>query len=601
MADVHVFKQTCLLPNGIGLATFSRPGVVSGRNFTDDVCMGEKGSSLPSSHLTLRDQLVHNIYGMVDNEEEWPELLLRLDEYFAQGDADARDQDTTPLLAHMERANLLLEKLSDLRLQSRHTDMVLDRIPMGIVLINPQLDIVSINSRAGSLLDSIGAHHRDGRLQFADSGLQKGFRLAVERVVKGLAQGSPLSAEHLNLWVSRHGSGTSMQLVVYLGHRSSPSHIQYRHLMDHYGLTAKEAMLTARLCDGCNSLDEAADDMGIGIGTARSHLKRVFSKTGAQRQIDLVKLVLSNPILTLQHREAATPVVNSGHSRDSHLTHLPTGRTISWAEYGSPKGRPVLFCHAITGCRLLVPQDHGTLCDHGIRLIVPDRAGYGLSSPAGGNCMQQWLKDIDLFMTCIGIKSCPVIGHSAGGAFAMELAARHPERVGNLTLLGSVVPLSNRADVKHLLLINRVLVLLARRSPVAARSFLSLSLRALLKNPGSYFGQINKHIARLDSQVLEDTALQTLLSGSFRETTRQGTRQMCDDLMHLACRWSTDPDAINCPVTLWHGREDRLTPPKLVEKFSRQLGSKASLQWVDDAGYFLHFHQWPQIIKGLRT
>ena len=62
-----------------------------------------------------------------------------------------------------------------------------------------------------------------------------------------------------------------------------------------YGLTAAEARLTTFLARG-RRLDEAAEDLGITYETARTHLKRIFNKTGAGRQTELVRLVLCGPV-----------------------------------------------------------------------------------------------------------------------------------------------------------------------------------------------------------------------------------------------------------------------------------------------------------------
>ena len=58
-----------------------------------------------------------------------------------------------------------------------------------------------------------------------------------------------------------------------------------------YGCTAREATLAGALTDGC-TLAEAATTLGISIHTARTHLKRVFRKTGTSRQTELLRLVL---------------------------------------------------------------------------------------------------------------------------------------------------------------------------------------------------------------------------------------------------------------------------------------------------------------------
>lgn len=59
-----------------------------------------------------------------------------------------------------------------------------------------------------------------------------------------------------------------------------------------YGLTPAETRLLALLARG-QGLDEAAEALGVKMATARTHLHRIFEKTGTSRQAELVRLVLS--------------------------------------------------------------------------------------------------------------------------------------------------------------------------------------------------------------------------------------------------------------------------------------------------------------------
>jgi DNA-binding CsgD family transcriptional regulator len=59
-----------------------------------------------------------------------------------------------------------------------------------------------------------------------------------------------------------------------------------------YGLTPAETRLLALLGRGL-SVEEAADALGVTMATARTHLARVFDKTGTRRQAELVRLVMS--------------------------------------------------------------------------------------------------------------------------------------------------------------------------------------------------------------------------------------------------------------------------------------------------------------------
>lgn len=57
-----------------------------------------------------------------------------------------------------------------------------------------------------------------------------------------------------------------------------------------YGLTPRETEIAVRLGEG-RTLPEAADALGIGLTTARTHLMRMFDKTGTRTQLALALLV----------------------------------------------------------------------------------------------------------------------------------------------------------------------------------------------------------------------------------------------------------------------------------------------------------------------
>lgn len=61
-------------------------------------------------------------------------------------------------------------------------------------------------------------------------------------------------------------------------------------LRELFGLTRTEAAVAAALGSG-QSLEEIAAQMGIGLGTVRTHLKRILSKTGTHRQAQAVALL----------------------------------------------------------------------------------------------------------------------------------------------------------------------------------------------------------------------------------------------------------------------------------------------------------------------
>jgi DNA-binding CsgD family transcriptional regulator/PAS domain-containing protein len=57
-----------------------------------------------------------------------------------------------------------------------------------------------------------------------------------------------------------------------------------------FGLTPTEAMVAARIFEG-DGLRPAAETLGMGVTTARTHLQRIFDKTGTRKQAELVRML----------------------------------------------------------------------------------------------------------------------------------------------------------------------------------------------------------------------------------------------------------------------------------------------------------------------
>lgn len=72
-----------------------------------------------------------------------------------------------------------------------------------------------------------------------------------------------------------------------------------------FGLTPAEMRVVASLLAG-RTLAETGDDLGIAFTTARTHLSRIFLKTGVSRQADLMRLAMQT-VAPRDHRGAGPP------------------------------------------------------------------------------------------------------------------------------------------------------------------------------------------------------------------------------------------------------------------------------------------------------
>ncbi|KAB7623330.1 alpha/beta fold hydrolase [Alkalilimnicola sp. S0819] len=106
------------------------------------------------------------------------------------------------------------------------------------------------------------------------------------------------------------------------------------------------------------------------------------------------------------------------------------------------EGSPVMLIHgsgpgvtAWANWRLVIPK----LAEH-FRVVAPDMVGFGYTErPEGWDYnMDSWVRHALDFMDALELPQVDLVGNSYGGALALALTARHPERVRRLILMGSV-------------------------------------------------------------------------------------------------------------------------------------------------------------------
>jgi DNA-binding CsgD family transcriptional regulator len=88
--------------------------------------------------------------------------------------------------------------------------------------------------------------------------------------------------------------GTVIRAAIFIGDHGCSIRTAQEAIRRWYGLTLTEARLATALAEGA-SVEEAAAAMGVTRNTVRTHLKRIFAKTGTNRQGALVRLLLTGP------------------------------------------------------------------------------------------------------------------------------------------------------------------------------------------------------------------------------------------------------------------------------------------------------------------
>ena len=227
-------------------------------------------------------------------------------------------------------------------------------------------------------------------------------------------------------------------------------------------------------------------------------------------------------------------------------THPEIGQTITAAgiatnlhDLGS--GFPVLLIHgsgpgvsAYANWRLVMPE-----LAKQARVIAPDMVGFGFTERRAGQAynMDVWVAQAIGVLDALGIEQADLVGNSFGGALALALTIRHPQRVRRLVLMGSVgVPFNLTEGLDRVW----------GYEPSLA------NMRELLDWFAYDRGLVNDDLARLRYEASIRPGFQESFAAMF-----PAPRQRWVDAMASA---EADIRAIAHQTLVIHGREDRVIP-----------------------------------------
>lgn len=248
------------------------------------------------------------------------------------------------------------------------------------------------------------------------------------------------------------------------------------------------------------------------------------------------------------------------------------GFSTNYHDLGS--GTPVLLIHgsgpgvtAWANWRLVLPALAARF-----RTVAPDMVGFGYTQRPNGieYSIETWIRHALDFLDALGIDRVHLIGNSFGGAIALALAVRHPDRVSRLVLMGSVG--------------------------------LNFELTRGLDDVWGYTPSINNMRHLLDIFAADRTLVtDELAEMRYRASTRPGVQEAYAAMFPAPRqRWiealSTPEDAIgrlDCETLIIHGRDDEVIPLGSSLRL-HQLISKSQLHVFGRCGH------WAQIEHNAR-
>jgi pimeloyl-ACP methyl ester carboxylesterase len=238
---------------------------------------------------------------------------------------------------------------------------------------------------------------------------------------------------------------------------------------------------------------------------------------------------------------------------------LRDGRFLGYSEYGAPEGRPILYFHGLPASRLEAALTDRAALRLGIRIVAPDRPGFGRTDFQPGRTLTAWPEDVGQLVDALGLQRFAVLGVSGGGPCAVACACLMPQRLTAVGLIGSLGPVARPELARALKWPARLSFFLARRWPEIARWLYAEPAGRLLRLRPMLALHLLQ-VAAPDKPVLKRIDIRNILQDSIREAFRCGGRGALEELRLYASEWGLDLARIDCPVHLWHGEQDRTVP-----------------------------------------
>ena len=114
--------------------------------------------------------------------------------------------------------------------------------------------------------------------------------------------------------------------------------------------------------------------------------------------------------------------------RHNQTIRLHDGRTLGFAEYGLAEGTPVFYFTGGNSSRLEGGWFVNAAEKKQVRLIVPDRPGFGLSTFQPERQLLDWPDDVIELADALSIKTFSIFGLSGGGPHVFATLHEFPEK-----------------------------------------------------------------------------------------------------------------------------------------------------------------------------
>lgn len=215
-----------------------------------------------------------------------------------------------------------------------------------------------------------------------------------------------------------------------------------------------------------------------------------------------------------------------------------------------PEKPTVVFLHGVLNDHSVWILQTRYFAHHGWNVLAPDLPGHCRSEGEPPKSVEEAAAFVVALLDAAKVKQAALVGHSFGSLVALETAARAPERITHLALVGTASPMK----VSPALLEN------AQHDPMKAIDMVNVFSHSMLAPPPSALGPgtwLYGGSRALMKRVLASNPGVNVFHRGF-----------------VACDSYAGGDAamekVRCPVLFVLGKDDAMTPPKAAASLQQR-------------------------------
>lgn len=298
-----------------------------------------------------------------------------------------------------------------------------------------------------------------------------------------------------------------------------------------------------------------------------------------------------------------SPAEGFAFSSVGKTIQLSDGRTLAYLDIGDPEGRPVFFFHGGPGSRL-----QGLLFDElnqqlGIRMIAPDRPGYGLSDFQEDRTYLDWPDDVSELADQLGIDRFAVLGYSSGGPYAAVVAHEIPQRLTVAAIVAGEGPYASDDFPQSVLLLpefNKLLSWSANNGPWLMRTLFTMARIVIFRDPAGFIEDAVALSAGSKDKQFFTGDVSREFGAEMVEALRQGAEGWTREYTIERLDWSFELEEIHAPTVLvFHGEEDTGVDPRIGEYVCMRIPSCDEPTIYPGEGHSVVYYRYEEIIQAM--